>query len=391
MGDIVRRGTRDKPKYYGRYFESDGRRKMRLLKGARTKAEAQILLASAELRVSQGLVGILPLEESQRCGPLMDEWLAGLTNRNAGDDRSRFRLHVSSEFADMDMDELQSIAPVMAWIDKQRQNGDLSGGSIRHNLNLLSRFFSWAVERGHTQINPVRMIPVGKRPQQAQKRDLPWLNDDDTVVELMAALPEPLNLMFYLGNRSGLRTGELAGLRMSDLGYLKDGLIRIRYSYDGPLKEDKGEVGKMKWGPALDDAGEFLTVWLKRRKLQGAGPEDLVFLAPPSPNSKRKGAWLGFRKEFIKDCWNEAVVNVNKKHAEEAKEPDKAPRPLALTWYQATRHSFVTRNLEAGVSLDEVSAAIGHSSPVVTKRYYDHHVRKTFSAKLTAGLKRKKK
>jgi integrase len=389
MGDIVRRGTRDKPKYYGRYFESDGRRKMRLLKGARTKAEAQILLASAELRVSQGQVGIVPLEEAQRCGPLMDEWLAGLANRNAADDRSRFRLHVRSEFADADLDDLQTIAPIMAWIDRQRRDGKLSDASIRHNLNLLSRFFSWAVERGHTQINPVRMIPVGKRPQQAQKRDLPWLNDDATVVELMAALPEPINLMFYLGNRSGLRTGELAGLRMSDLGYLKDGLIRIRYSYDGPLKEDKGEVGKMKWGPAPDDAGEFLTVWLKRRKLQGAGPEDLAFPAPPSPNSKRKGKWPGFRKEFIEDCWDEAVEKVNKEHAEEAKEPDKAPRPLDLTWYQATRHSFVTRNLEAGVSLDEVSAAIGHSSPVVTKRYYDHHVRKTFSAGITAGLKKK--
>jgi integrase len=389
MGDIVRRGTRDNPKYYGRYFELDGRRKMRLLKGARTKSDAQLLLASAELRVSQGLVGILPLEESQRCGPLMDEWLAGLYNRNADDDRSRFRLHVRPEFADMDIDELQSIAPVMAWIDQQRQGGALSDGSIRHNLNLLSRFFSWAVERGHTLINPVRMIPVGKRPQQAQKRDLPWLNDDATVVELMAALPEPINLMFYLGNRSGLRTGELAGLRMSDLAYLKDGLIRIRYSYDGPLKEDKGEVGKMKWGPAPDDAGEFLTVWLKRRKLQGAGPEDLVFAAPPSPNSKRKGTWLGFRKEIIEDCWNEAVDSLNKERSKEAKEPGKAPRPLALTWYQATRHSFVTRNLEAGVSLDEVSAAIGHSSPVVTKRYYDHHVRKTFSAGITAGLKKK--
>ena len=72
---------------------------MRLLKGARTKAEAQILLASAELRVSQGQVGIVPLEESQRCGPLMDEWLAGLSNRNAADDRSRFRRHVRSQFA----------------------------------------------------------------------------------------------------------------------------------------------------------------------------------------------------------------------------------------------------------------------------------------------------
>jgi hypothetical protein len=35
---------------------------------------------------------------------------------------------------------------------------------------------------------------------------------------------------------------------------------------------------------------------------------------------------------------------------------------------QTTRHSFVTRNLEAGASLDEVGAALGHSNPVVTKR-----------------------
>ncbi|MGD0838417.1 MAG: site-specific integrase [Polyangia bacterium] len=389
MGDIVRRGTRDNPKYYGRYTEWDGRRKMRLLKGARTKSEAQILLAAAELRVSQGQVGIEPLEEAPRCGPLMDEWLAGLTNRNAADDRNRFRRHVRSEFADVTLDELQTIAPIMDWIDKQKKAGKISDPSIRHNLNLFSRFFSWAIDHGHAAINPVRMIPIGKRPQQAQKRDLPWLKDDATVVSLMAALPEPVNLMFYLGNRSGLRTGELAGLRMSDLGYLKEGAIRVRYSYDGPLKEDKGQTGKMKWAPAPDDAEEYLTVWLKRRKLQGAGPESLVFPAPPSPNSQRRGKWLGFRKEFIKDCWLEAVRKVNEERSKQSEKPREKQPPLALTWYQATRHSFVTRNLEDGASLDEVSAAVGHSSPVVTKRYYDHHVRKTFSAALTVGLKRK--
>jgi len=46
----------------------------------------------------------------------------------------------------------------------------------------------------------------------------------------------------------------------------------------------------------------------------------------------------------------------------------------------------VSRNLEAGVPLDEVSAAIGHSSPVVTRRYYDHFVRKTYSAGLRTGI-----
>ena len=47
-----------------------------------------------------------------------------------------------------------------------------------------------------------------------------------------------------------------------------------------------------------------------------------------------------------------------------------------MTWYQATRHSFVSRHLSRGASLDEVSAAVGHSSPIVTKRFYDHYVRR---------------
>jgi hypothetical protein len=57
-----------------------------------------------------------------------------------------------------------------------------------------------------------------------------------------------------------------------------------------------------------------------------------------------------------------------------------------MTWYQATRHSFVSRHLSRGASLDEVSAAVGHSSPIVTKRFYDYCVRRSFSPKLCAGL-----
>ena len=56
--------------------------------------------------------------------------------------------------------------------------------------------------------------------------------------------------------------------------------VRVRYSYGGPLKEDKGSTGKMKWVPAAADASEFLGMWLKRRGLQGATAEDLVFPAP---------------------------------------------------------------------------------------------------------------
>jgi hypothetical protein len=55
--------------------------------------------------------------------------------------------------------------------------------------------------------------------------------------------------------------------------------------------------------------------------------------------------------------------------------------------YQATGHSSVSRLLEASASLDEVSAAVGHSSPVVTKRYHDHFIRRSYSDRpAVAGL-----
>lgn len=262
--------------------------------------------------------------------------------------------------------EAVTLDVVMTWLDEQSARTGkekLSPGSIRHNLNLLSRFFSWAVERGHATFNPVRQIPIGKRPQQEVKSDTPWLDDDDLVRKIVVALPEPIDYMFYLGNRSGLRMGESSGLRMSDFDFLDEGVIRVRFSYDGHLKEDKKRVGKLKWVPAPDDCEAFLGPWFEQRRADGAGPEDLVFPGPTDPKTPA-------RKEFIESRW----------------EPVADDLELDLTWYQATRHSFVSRNLKAGVPLDEVSAAIGYSSPVVTKRYYDHFVRKQYTSALRSGL-----
>src|SRR5205085_6217241 len=134
------------------------------------------------------------------------------------------------------------------------------------------------VERGHLKINPVRLIPIGKRPVQTPKRDVPWVADDAIVLAAFDALRKPIDYMFYLCNRSGLRTGEVAGLRISDMGFLDEGLIRVRYQYDGrALKEDKRNAGKVKFVPAPEDAEEILGPWLQKRESAHAGEEDLVF------------------------------------------------------------------------------------------------------------------
>jgi site-specific recombinase XerC len=201
--------------------------------------------------------------------------------------------------------------------------GRLSDGSIRHNLNLLSRFFSWAVIREHVAANPVRSIPTNHRPQQAPKRDVPYLKDNRIARKLLGALPSPVNLMFYVGHTSGLRLGEICGLRMSDMAKLSaadDATIRVRYSYDGPLKEDKKEIGLSKLAPVGGDAERLLRPWINRRLAEGAQPEDYLF------NNPNGGHYLPV---FVERTWRKAAL----------------PLKVTLTFYEATRHSFASRLL----------------------------------------------
>jgi len=332
--------------------------------------------------------GVVEEREPELAGDLIDTWKKTLTNRNADDDRGRIDRHIRPAFAHRKISDL-SLKLVLAWVDQMkagtapkqygttrrgRRAEKLSGASMRANLNLLSRFCSWCVERGDLQFSPVRQIPMGRRPRQAARSDIAWLDDDKKVRTIIRALGEPVGLMFYLGNRSGLRPGEIWGLRMSDLGFLSEGVIRVRFSYDGPLKEDKHSEGKSKFVPSPDDAEQALASWLEQRRAAGAEPEDRVFPLPDKKTPKgrivKRSSTEEAHKQYLEEAWN----GVRKK------------LKLSLSWYSATRHSFVSRNLAAGASLDEVSAAVGHSSPLVTRRFYDHFVRKSFSPTLRSGL-----
>jgi integrase len=376
MGSIYKRGSRTTTRYYLHYragTKPDGtpHYEMRSAKGARSMDDARKQLAAIEARVGQGLT---PVPQASVIAPglriLLERWMEGLSNRNADDDRSRITRHLIPRFGGSTIERM-TLAEIMGWLDDLKKT-KLSGQSRRHLLNLVSRFFSWAIERGLASVNPVKMIPQGKRPKPQRPRHVPWLEDDSKVPELIHALGPVVGLMFYLGNRSGMRTGEAAGLRMSDLDFLHEGVIRVRFSWDGPLKEDKDASGKIKWAPAPVDAVRVFKLHLAQRKLAGAKGEDLFFpFQPPKPqNRRRTSSWTGYRKEHIEWCWERAAKEIG----------------IDLTWYQATRHSFVSRSLKNGASLDEVSAAVGHSSPTVTRMYYDHYVRKTFSSALRRGI-----
>ncbi len=362
MGSVLNRGTRDRPRWVAQYRDSDGRWRQHTLRGVATKAEARGLLAGIEKRVAEGQVGLVRVDPSPLCGPLMEEWLAGLKNRAAYEYRVTARKHLLATFGPRRMADVQDVRAVLRWLTALDGAG-LSAWRRRALMNLLGGFFSWAVLRGHARHNPVRDLPRGVRPMPQVRRDAPWVEDDAVVRRVFHALPEPVNLIFYLGNRCGVRPGEACGLRLSDLEWLHEGVLRVRFSRLGPLKEDHRGEGKVKWAPAPDEAHKLLAPWVARRRAAGAGPEDLVFADPGGgPVSKMQ----------LSRAWKEVRAAV--------------PEVAGMSLYEATRHSFTTRALRRGGTLDETSAALGHSTPAVTRTHYDHLVRKTFSPALREGL-----
>jgi integrase len=407
MATVFNRGTETRPLWYVKYKAADGSWKMVAAKDAKNKGEARRFADSVDERVGKGLPPVdgdhqATPPDAVTCDGLMRQWEATLRTRSVKDDKSRLHRYLLPKWGAVAIARV-NLAAIMTWIDELRAGaapmaapalddegkpkrqpgrapkGDvLSDATIRHCLNLLSRFFSWAVEREHATVNPVRLIPTGRRPHQTAKgTEAPWLDDDATVRTVLGELPRVVGLVFYLCNRAGLRSGEALGLRLGDLGFLEEGTIRVGHSYMGPLKEDKRRDGKVKWVPAPDDCGAVMGGWLAERRAEGAGADDLVFPSEPSRGKrKRPGGPVErqperpYRSLFLSRNWNEVA----------------ARHGLKMTWYQATRHSFVSRNLSRGASLDEVSSAVGHSSPVVTQRHYNHLVRRSFSPTLRAGL-----
>ena len=171
MATIIKRGSRTAPKFFIKFnagVTADGKRvqRMKLLPGVRDMPAARQQAAVVEREIAAGRdpfpgPGIVP----DSVGTLIDRWAAGLGNRNASNDRAMVKNHLRARFARMLVDQI-TLPVLMEWIDELAAS-DLSAQTQRHALSTLSRFFSWAIERGHASINPVKMVPSSKRPVRA--------------------------------------------------------------------------------------------------------------------------------------------------------------------------------------------------------------------------------
>jgi integrase len=226
----------------------------------------------------------------------------------------------------------------------------MAANSRVNTLNLLSSMFELAVDRGWAVRNPVRGVP---RPRGGSADpDIRYLTMEEVEAVLRAVPDDDLGRverpLYLMAAMTGMRRGELVGLRWGDVDW-EAKRIRVRRSYV------RGEFGAPKSRrssrsvPLTDRlAGELQRHW---EAASYNREQDLVFAHPVSrkPGTPLDGSKV--LKRFKRALSRAGVREVR---------------------FHELRHTFGTRMAAAGVPMRTLQEWMGHRDFATTLVYADY-------------------
>jgi len=345
LGTVYNRGSPAKPNWWFRWIEPGGRR--RYQKVGPDKALAKRLLAKVESDILAGRYDVATGREAPPAPPRFDvailAWVEArrLTHRAARADIGRAKNHLAPFFRGARLDEIGP-KDMKRFIAQKR--GALRPQTIINCLNLVSRFYNDRIEDGEDLRNPVARLDRATRRAIGPRYDpkkTPFLREKKDIRAVYLALPvlapdQPFRAMFAVGAFGGLRTDEILGLPKANVDLARR-VITVDCTAKGPVKDDE-----LRTVPINDTLLPILREWAS---LAPAG--DMLF--PPT-----SGRGKHVRPHTLH------------KHLKLALEECKL---RALTWYQATRHTFASHYVQDGGSIEKLAMILGHDSITTTQRY----------------------
>lgn len=256
-------------------------------------------------------------------------------------------------------------APFIADKDKEEPRR-LSVATVRKIVGLLKFLCNKAIARGLIAANPVDQIEI---PQQ-RKAPLvcPSLDEIRALQKALADEPLPVRVCVSLMLYTGVRRGELIGLRWSDLARvtLPDGaaiaqlqVSRATIRHDGNRITDllKTETSRRVIGAPLA-LWDLLQQW--RAQFPDAQPDDYILRWPAT------GKWWSV--DYPSRLFPAFLKRAGLRH---------------LRAHDA-RHTYASLLIAAGLDIAQVQALLGHSTPATTLNTYAHLLTPAQSAGATA-------
>jgi integrase len=226
---------------------------------------------------------------------------------------------------------------------------DVSPATLAKHLRQLGACLQAAISEGYASENPVRLLHKTARPKVAKSR--PVYYTDDELSRLWPELAErPVMVaVCKAAVATGMRLGELAALRWTDVNLL-DRELHVRRSYDG-VGEETPKSGEARTIDLTPPAAQVLEHWYK----VGGGGDGLVF-------EREEGGYLT-SSYMTKSVLYPALARAGiARVGESGRKRD----------FHAFRHSFARLALEGGAEVTWVKEQLGHSSITLTVDLYGH-------------------
>jgi integrase len=248
--------------------------------------------------------------------------------------RSLFHNHLLPYFGTRKLAEIQRVE-VQRFISLKQSEGK-STETLAHLRNLLSALFATAISWGMVEANPASGV---KLPPMERRRESRVLSADE-IRKLLGALPEPSRSICGLGVATGLRIGELLGLKVNDLDFERATLNVRRAIYRGTVSTPKTAKSE-RLLPLAAPVVAMLRAYLKNRAVE------LEWLFP-----SKAGGPLNDR-------------NLMRRQVEPVCKALGLPR---FGWH-SLRHTVRTMAGNHGIAPELVQGVLGHADLETTMRY----------------------
>jgi integrase len=345
---IEKKMTRSgEPRYEVRLRGADGKERSRTF---RTKKEAERYERGQQTDLDQG-EWVDPRNGRVTLGRWAAEWQRTVVHLRPTTQRiydANLRNHILPDLGDVPLAKLTP-AMLRAWLSalttKEGGHGQtLSLGSVAQVYRTLNRVLSAAVDNESLGRNPLR----GVKPPRVESEPMRFLSHDE-VATLADTIDARYRALVLVAAYSGLRAGELIGLRRKHVDLLRRTITvveQVQY-IGGRMVQSvpKSSAGRRQVAlpglvvVALDDhLGRY----------SEPGPDGLVFPAP-------EGGYLRL-ENFRKRAWNPATVAAG-------------VAPLRV---HDLRHTCASLAIAAGADVKVLQRMMGHASAALTLDRYGH-------------------
>lgn len=331
MGKPIKRGKT----YRVRWIDPTGKRRSQTFKRSK---DAEKALRLHQVEADQIRAGIKKQPEEDItfkdfCSFYKENY--SKNKRSYKDEKSIIDNRLIPAFGDKKLNEItaEMIAIFQQNLKPIKRKGRLSDKTVRNIMIKLGTILRLAVD-----MDKIYKLPRFDMPKvEIFSTEFNYLRSIDEIHRLLAAarsMNERFFILITIAIYTGLRAGEIAGLKKSDID-LSRRLITIQRSYDGPTKN-----GRVRYVPILDPLYPVLREWLLKNSSEYVVPNSIGGMHKPSDRV--------FQENFHK-CLKEAEL----------------PRMR----FHDLRHTFASMWVKAGGDIFRLQRILGHQSIQMTQRY----------------------